>query len=323
MIFRIQIMANRGSEWRKWDLHVHTKGTNKNDQFSSNSTESFFELFFKKAVVNDISAIGITDYFTIDNYLKAKLYVSLIETKVNDLGEKLFNDSEINFIKNIFIFPNVELRMMPSTGIEKLINIHCIFNPDYVTELDNDFFNEIGNQDRYKMNRAGFISYGKSLKPNVTDENLLFKEGINNFVIDPKSVKELIDKNSNLKNNTIIVVSNSSNDGNSGLQKHYDLFEGEQSSLDGVRRTIYNISNAIFSTNPKDVKYFLGKRLNDNVDVTELEKSNEREQVILERGSLKPCLVGSDAHKEEDLFNRFTWIKSNLNLVLPTNPLFR
>ena len=83
-IFTIQIMANRGSEWRKWDLHVHTKGTNKNDQFSSNSTESFFELFFKKAVVNDISAIGITDYFTIDNYLKAKLYVSLIETKVND-----------------------------------------------------------------------------------------------------------------------------------------------------------------------------------------------------------------------------------------------
>ena len=51
MIFTIQIMVNRGSEWRKWDLYVHTKGTNKNDQFSSNSTESFFELFFEKAVV--------------------------------------------------------------------------------------------------------------------------------------------------------------------------------------------------------------------------------------------------------------------------------
>ena len=24
---------NRGSEWNKWDLHVHTKYTNKNDQF--------------------------------------------------------------------------------------------------------------------------------------------------------------------------------------------------------------------------------------------------------------------------------------------------
>ena len=306
-------MINRGSEWRKWDLHVHTKGTNKNDQFSSDSTESFFELFFKKAIENNISAIGITDYFTIDNYKKAKLYVSLIETKVNNLGEKLFSDLEISFIKRIFIFPNIELRMMPSTGIEKLINIHCIFNPEYVTELDNDFFSTIENQDRYKMNRAGFISYGRSLKPHLTDDDLLFKEGINNFVIDPKSIKELIDKNSNFKNNTIIVVSNSSNDGNSGLQKHYDLFEGEQSSLDGVRRTIYNISNAIFSTNLKDIKYFLGKRLNDNAGITELEKNNEKENVILERGSLKPCLVGSDAHKEDELFNRFTWIKSDLD----------
>ena len=23
----------RGSEWRRWDLHVHTPGTNKNDQY--------------------------------------------------------------------------------------------------------------------------------------------------------------------------------------------------------------------------------------------------------------------------------------------------
>ncbi|WP_404986808.1 TrlF family AAA-like ATPase [Chryseobacterium sp. M5] len=304
---------NRGSEWRKWDLHVHTKGTNKNDQFTSSSIEIFFEFFFRKAIKNNIQAIGITDYFTIENYLKAKQYVSLIDNKFNESGEKLFSSSEIDFIRSIFIFPNIELRMMPSTGIEKLINIHCIFNPDYVTQLNNDFFNTIENQDRYKMNRAGFIEYGSSLKPHITDESQLFKEGINNFVIDPKSIKELIDKNSNFKNNTIIVVSNSSNDGNSGLQKHYDLFEGEQSSLDGVRKTIYNISNTIFSTNPKDIKYFLGKRLDDKVDVTQLEKDNEKEQVILERGSLKPCLVGSDAHTEAELFNRFTWIKSDLN----------
>lgn len=26
---------NRGSEWRKWDLHIHTPGTAKNDQYGS------------------------------------------------------------------------------------------------------------------------------------------------------------------------------------------------------------------------------------------------------------------------------------------------
>ena len=26
----------RGSEWRRWDLHMHTPGTQKNDQYSGN-----------------------------------------------------------------------------------------------------------------------------------------------------------------------------------------------------------------------------------------------------------------------------------------------
>ena len=136
-------MKNRGSEWRKWDLHVHTKGINKNDQFTSDSTESFFELFFKKAIQQNIEAIGITDYFSIENYRKAINYIALVESKVKDDGSNIFSVAEVNFIKNIFIFPNVELRMMPSTGIGKLINIHCIFNPDYVSQLENDFFVDV------------------------------------------------------------------------------------------------------------------------------------------------------------------------------------
>ena len=53
----------KGSIWRKWDLHIHTKGTNKNDQFSSETMDDFFFIFFKKAIENQISGIGITDYF--------------------------------------------------------------------------------------------------------------------------------------------------------------------------------------------------------------------------------------------------------------------
>ena len=32
---------NRGSEWNKWDLHVHTKNPNKNDQFTSATFDDF------------------------------------------------------------------------------------------------------------------------------------------------------------------------------------------------------------------------------------------------------------------------------------------
>lgn len=300
----------KGNTWKKWDLHIHTKGTNKNDQFSSETMDDFFHLFFKKAIENQISGIGITDYFSIDNYLKAIEYVNDIENKFDSESNKLFTQEEISTVREIFIFPNVELRMLPSTGVEKLINIHCLFNPSYVSDLENDFFGSIENQENFKMNRQGLISYGRSLKPNITDENVLYLEGLNNYAVDPKSLKTLLDKNRNFKENTITVVSNSNKDGNSGIQKHYDLFEGDEGSLDGVRKTIYKISNAIFSTNSKDIKYFLGKRLDDTEGVTNEQKQQERELVLLERGSFKPCIVGSDAHKEDELFSRYTWIKS-------------
>lgn len=29
----------RGSEWRRWDLHVHTPETKKNDQYVGSTTE--------------------------------------------------------------------------------------------------------------------------------------------------------------------------------------------------------------------------------------------------------------------------------------------
>jgi len=303
----------RGSQWNKWNLHVHTKGTNKNDQFTSSSMDEFFCVFFKQAINKNIKAIGITDYFTIDNYRKAIEYVSLIRGKTDGTGTKSFSEDEIIFVEDIFIFPNVELRMMPSTGAGKLINIHCIFNPDYVSELDNDFFNTIENQDRFKMNRNGFIAYGRQLKPELQNEQALLQLGIDNYVIDPKTVKDLFDKNTRLRDNTIVVVSNSNKDGNSGLQKHYDLFEGESGALDGVRKTIYQMSNAVFSANPKDISYFLGKRLNGTPNITTNEKQAEVISVIKTTGSLKSCLVGCDAHTEIDLFNRFTWLKADLS----------
>lgn len=32
---------NQGSIWRRWDLHVHTKETNKNDQYKSRTFDDF------------------------------------------------------------------------------------------------------------------------------------------------------------------------------------------------------------------------------------------------------------------------------------------
>jgi hypothetical protein len=293
----------RGSEWRKWDLHVHTKDTNKNDQFKSVSFDNFCTTMFKKALEKEIKAIGITDYFCINNYKR------VVEYQKNIQSNDLFNDDEKSKITEIFILPNVELRMLPVTDTGRLINIHCIFNPDFVPSLDNDFFNTlkyVGGDKDYLMNKQGIISLGRYLDTSIVDDTVAYKKGISNFVVSHESLKKTLDSNSNLRENIIIAVSNSSNDGASAIQKHYDLFENDNGSLDGVRKAICEISDCIFSANQSDVDFFAGKKSGCSPDI-----------VKQKCGSLKPCIHGSDAHTEEKLFNpdndRFCWIKADLN----------
>ena len=310
-----------GSVWRKWDLHVHTKDTCKNDQFKSGDFNSFCVTFFKKALENNISAIGVTDYFSIENYKKVIEFVKNIKS-IDSNNE--FNEKDREKIKNIFILPNVELRVIPSTHTKQLINIHCIFNPSYVSKLNDKFFTSIlDSSDSYKMSQDGLIECGKEYQKQnsnniqvykdcrlleivkklesdtILDDDDYFKIGVTQFSIDFKSLKKLF-KESELQKNTIVIVSNSSNDGLSGLQKKNETNE----DFWKLRKSIYQFSQMIFSGNPEDRKYFLGQKSDDENDVKK------------KCGSLKPCIHGSDAHTEEKLFSpnldRYCWIKADL-----------
>lgn len=292
----------RGSVWRRWDLHIHTKNTAKNDQFKSSDFESFCIDLFTRALKNKISVIGITDYFSVDNYKKI---IDFVE-KIDNISD--FSSDEKEAIKGIFILPNVELRMLPVTDNSKLVNIHCIFNPSFVNDLDNNFFGAIefshGPGKKYLMNRQGMIDLGKNLDQSLPNDIERYKKGVSTFVVSPEQLQKLYDENSNFRENVIIVVSNSNQDGASGFQQHYDFFEDKDfSSLEALRQSIYYISHAIFSGNESDSKYFLG------------DKKDKADDVIKKCGSLKPCMHGSDAHKEEDLFlpknNKFCWIKAD------------
>lgn len=292
---------SRGSEWRKWDLHVHTKNTNKNDQFTSINFETFCETLFKKAIEKNIDVIGITDYFCVEKYKKVIDYQSKIQSNT------AFLDEDKAIIKKILVLPNVELRMLPVTDSGRLINIHCIFSPSYIAYIENDFFNSLkhtSHSQDFLMNRQGLINLGKQVDHTITSDEVAYKKGTDNFVVSHNDLKRVLSSNKNLRNNVIIVVSNSNKDGNSGLQKHYDLFENDaDGSLDDIRRTIYHLSDCVFSSNNSDIQYFLGK------------KSDKTHDVIRKCGSLKPCIHGSDAHTEDKLFtpdkNRFCWIKAN------------
>ena len=77
---------NRGSEWRKWDLHVHTASSFDYEYKSDNADELLVEAWKR----HGIEATAITDHFLID------------AQRINNL-RKLVKDE-------ITIFPGVELR---------------------------------------------------------------------------------------------------------------------------------------------------------------------------------------------------------------------
>lgn len=284
----------RGSEWRRWDLHVHTPGTNKNDQYEGTTIEERWDGFYRSILdyvgdgsdkVKSIVSIGITDYLSIENYKKV-------------IAEKRLPGT----IK--LVIPNVELRMTPMSRNEG-INIHFLFNPVVVDELEDRFFSKLSfeyNGRPYSATKAQLISLGKALDSSLT-EDAAYLKGVGQFIPSVDSLKKLFSNDPELRENTIIIVSNSSNDGVTGAANNFSHIEANPSDFDATRQSIYQFVDAIFSGNPSDISYFLG------------EKSDSPDEVIRKCGSLKPCFHGCDAHTNAKLFEpdnqRYCWIKSD------------
>lgn len=283
----------KGSKWRRWDLHIHTPETNKNDQFKGSSPDEKWEKYFETIndYVDDIAVVGITDYFSIDNYFKFKKAIE------EGVITKSFN----------LIVPNVELRISPVTGSSTPINLHCIFNPKFENQLNDRFFSKLkfGYSDStYSATRTDLIRLGRDyIGDPLLNEKEAYRNGVNQYIIEFGTLKSLFEQDLTLRENTIIAVSNKSGDGATGLIKHSDFFVDSTSQLDATRRNIYQFSDAIFSSNPKDKEYFTGKGVDQEKDV------------IFKCKSLKPCFHGCDAHDNDKVFtpdeNRFCWIKSD------------
>ena len=97
----------KGSTWRKWDLHVHSPASALNNNFEGRTIEDKWSKYLTKLQsLSDISVLGITDYFSVDGYKYIRDNATL--TNIN------------------LILPNVELRILPVTATETPINIHII-----------------------------------------------------------------------------------------------------------------------------------------------------------------------------------------------------
>lgn len=109
-----------GSQWRKWDLHVHTPATRLNNQFRSDDINESWRSFCETINQSDVHAVGITDYFDIHSFFEFK-------RRYREFYPE--DDSRV-------FFPNLELRL--DRYFNKKIqhaNVHVIFRPD-LTEDD-------------------------------------------------------------------------------------------------------------------------------------------------------------------------------------------
>lgn len=100
---------NRGSEFRKWDLHIHSPYTVLNNQFSKFEDGSpDIESFIQKIKDEDISAIGLTNYFnfTDDDFN--------LKTRLEENG--------------IVTFLNLEVRLSNINKSDQLFDYHIIFD---------------------------------------------------------------------------------------------------------------------------------------------------------------------------------------------------
>ncbi|WP_434295902.1 TrlF family AAA-like ATPase [Clostridium botulinum] len=272
----------KGSEWRKWDLHIHAPSSALNNQFKGKDNEEKWEKYIEKLEeLQDISVLGITDYFSIKGYKKVMEYKTKGRLKNIDL-----------------ILPNTEFRLLPVTRKGKGINYHIIFSSKIVDKLERLFFSQLKfsyGGSIYNCTEDQIIDLGRAFNGNKNlDTEKAYEIGIEQFNVDINDIIDIFNQNKELYDNAIRVVGNSSGDGASGLQ--------HDNSLKGIRENIYKFSDAIFSGQPSDRNFFTG------------EKTSEQE-VIKQCGSLKPCIHGSDAHKLDKICkpdeDRFTWIKAD------------
>ncbi len=280
---------SRGSEWRKWDLHVHTPDSFHNGFTFSDETErtNYRNQIWGKYInaleeISDISVIGITDYFSIEGYKKVLEYKQKGRLQNFDL-----------------ILPNIEFRL--DTYVDKRrLNYHVILSDEIdVDTIEKEFLERIDIQtadsERRALNRRNIEEIGRALKEehenfrNKTD----YVIGCQNITISLSQIREILEGKASIFEGKYLLILPE--------EGWSDIKWDGQDHL--IRKRYYKDSHALFSSNDNTRDWALGK------------KHEDISNFLKEFGSLKPCIHGSDAHSFEKICNpdqnRYCWIKAD------------
>ena len=161
---------NKGSEWRKWDLHVHTPESIVHE-YPGNGDE-VWENFITdlESLPVEFSVIGVNDYIFVEGY------------------ERLLREKQNGRLKNIdLLLPVVELRLDKFAGTEthlSRVNIHVIFDNLSPELIRTQFLSSLS---RHLQIASPYKGLEKSWQAIPTRESL--KE-LGNLIIESVPLKE-------------------------------------------------------------------------------------------------------------------------------------
>lgn len=248
-----------GSEWRKWDLHVHTPCSI--NQNYGGDTIANWEKFIQdlERLPECFKVIGINDYIFLDGYKKILEYQGDGRLKNLDL-----------------ILPVIELRIdkFGSVGDEawKRVNFHIIFSNEIAAEtIEQQFLNAIQHSIKLSSEHdnhdfSGVITkeslqdLGKKIKDSssVTIPGSDIKIGFNNITYNYEKIKKALDS-TYFKDKYLTAVG----------KTEWDAMRWDSSIAD--KKTIINEANFVFTSSSSIENFYKAKdklkeqRVNDNL----------------------------------------------------------
>lgn len=281
-------LLEKGSEWRKWDLHVHTPFSIY--QRFGNNDDATWETYIKdlEKLPAEFAVIGVNDYLFLDGYSKLK--------------EEQEHNSRL---PNLKLLPVVEFRIEKFAGINfeqlKRINLHVIFSDEvsvetiqsqFLNTLEQSYYLESGLPWTRAITPQSVEELGKQIKSTVPEAELHkygsdLTEGFNNLNVREVEIFKSLNKDC-FKGKYLIAVG----------KTEWGELKWTDASI-ATKKSIINRAHIVFTASNSVADFDKAKKQLTNQGVNDL---------------LLDC---SDAHYLSDstdkdrIGNCYTWIKAD------------
>ncbi len=289
----------RGSEWRKWDLHIHTPFSHTSSYAGTTEEEKWSNFFKHLEIISEkINVIGINDYLFLDGYKRV-----------------LEHKKKGNLQKIDLILPVIEFRLkeLVGSGELKRINYHVIFG-DHSTitpeQIEAQFLSQLNSACNLDSESPNTVTWGGVVNLNsLTDlgkqvhestpkekrGNGSFLEiGFNNINYELSEIEKALGEtgkpNQYLKGNYFKAIG----------KAEWEAFRWDSCPVE--KKNLINKSHFVFSASPTPDSSLAGKKslVEQNVN-SRLLHCSDAHQIAADSSNTKP----------KELGHCFTWVKSN------------